>query len=226
MSTYPDLTKMELREMDIIIDSIHTNPTSPKSLSYREQFFVPKQKLAKVRYFFSVVKCQLTDKELEVVRSIIIKPNSSEWSVISRIIRFQQQLSEEQVMEWFEAITPLNRNAVALTIITDSRVKDVDYKVNLAKNLLKHVNHRRPLLLNMDIHLVDGFEWWDKIFDLVIETINGDDGEVSDNLISIWKVTKNLGEYALKKKAISLKLYQRTGDERYLPSAAKDIFMF
>ncbi len=225
MSSYPGLTKIELKEMDIIVDSIRNNPTSPKSLGYREQFFIRKQKIAKIRYFFAAVTAQLTPAELDVVKSIIVKPKSSEWSVISRIIQFQNHLTGEQVLEWFECITPANRLSVAISVISDTRFKDVDYKLSLAKDMLKHVNYRRPLLLKLDNLLVDGYEWWDKIFDLVIESIN-DGTELSTDLLRMWSETKNLDSYAGKKNVLSMPLYEKTGKEQYLPKEAKDIFMF
>ena len=58
-----------------------------KALNFRKEFFNPKQKLSFIRWWFDKFPIiQLTKNELDVIKKIIVKPKSTEWTIVKDII--------------------------------------------------------------------------------------------------------------------------------------------
>lgn len=225
---YPGLNKKELSELQLLTGQIFSHPNGDIAKKLRQSFFHPKQKIVKIRYWFDKIpQVTLNNDELKIIRKIVVKPKSTEWSVIKNIIKFQQQLTGDEVVEWFKELKPSERNPVSIYFIMDKRVKDVDFKVELVKELLDHYNYQRPIIQTLDDELsldYDGF--WEKVFYLVVGMINENDTR-SKRMAEIWANETNfLNLYALHRDISSFLLYEFTGLEQYLPKVAKDVFLF
>lgn len=228
MSHISGLTKNEASEMSNMINIIVNDTKSTTALNARKELFNPKQKLAKLRFYFDrIPSIKLTDEELDSIKKVIVKPKSAAWSIIKEIIKYQKQLSESQVIEWFEYIQPLDRLAVSMVIIEDSRITDIDYKLNLVKNLLDHVNYRRSVITFLDNNITaNPEELIEKIFWIIMNLINVGNDKSKQIANLIVKETKFCEPFAHKHDVTSIVLYEITKNEQYLPSEAKDIFMF
>ena len=205
---------------------------SETSLKLRRDFFIPNQKLDKLRYFFNnVTTMRLTDDELQNIKQVIVKPKSANWPIIQEIIKYQHHLTSEQIVEWFNCIKEHDRLTVSMSMIENKWVKDDALKLELAAGMLKHINYIRPLIRAVD-NATKGnplelpAKLWDDIFLTIIDAINSGD-TMSSVVAKIYTMeTKSFDSIAKRLGISSLLLYQYTGLDQYLPQEAKDIFMF
>lgn len=232
MSTpYPGLTNKEQLDLNSLIFMLRTNENSEEAKKARTAFFVKGQKLAKMRYLlrylFTNTHITLTDDELDVIRSVAIKPKSSSASIIEIIIRTQFQLSGEEVLEWFSHVNKQDYATVTITILEDDRVTDEKFKLDLSLLMLNHFNHARTIILAVDKNIdKSDNSIWSKIFYLIVDEINKE-SKISDRLSTIWaSESRNLNNYARKQSVKSSIMYVKTKHEFYLPTEAQDIFLF
>ncbi len=203
---------------------------SDKALNFRKEFFNPKQKLSFIRWWFDKFKfptIQLTKNELDVIKKIIVKPKSTEWTIVKDIINFQENLSSDEIDEWFKTIKPNDIRSVSLTYITNTKSTNIDYKVELFENLLNHINYigSAIFLLNRKI-TSNNADIYDKLFYKTVDYINNNN--VNSVLVAEhWsRDGKFLNLYAMHRDIVSKLLYEKTGLNQYLSTAAKDIFLF
>lgn len=195
---------------------------------FRKEFFNPKQKLSHIRWWFDRLPGKpLTDEELSIIKKIIVKPKSTQWTIVRDIMKYQKQLSGDQIKEWFETVRPLDRRSVSMTFIMDKRVTDIPYKMELVVALLKHVNYIKGVIEVLDRELgsdTDGI--YPAMFTTVVDFINGDNA--NSELVADWWASEStfLDLYAMHRDIVSQHLYEKTGKEQYLPQTAKDVFLF
>lgn len=201
---------------------------SDKALNFRKEFFNPRQKLSIIRWWFDKFPTiQLTKNELDVIKKIIVKPKSTECTIVKDIINFQENLSSDEIDEWFKTIKPNDIRSVSLTYITKTKSTNIDYKVELFENLLNHINYigSAIFLLNRKI-TSNNADIYDKLFYKTVDYINNNN--VNSALVAEhWsKDGKFLNLYAMHRDIVSKLLYEKTGLNQYLSKAAKDIFLF
>lgn len=201
---------------------------SDKALNFRKKFFNPKQKLSFIRWWFDKFPTiQLTKNELDVIKKIIVKPKSTEWTIVKDIINFQENLSGDEIDEWFKTIRPNDIRAVSFTYITNTKTTNIDYKMELFENLLNHINYigSAIFLLNRKI-TSNNADIYDKLFYKTVDYINNNN--VNSALVAEhWsRDGKFLNLYAMHRDIVSKLLYEKTGLNQYLSTAAKDIFLF
>lgn len=225
----PGLTQKEITDLNSLFETLKENPNSTESLKVRSNFFVPGQKIAYLRYFFNRLPyLKLTDGELSVIRRVIVKPKSAEWSIIKEIIKYQTQLNESQILEWFNYIPELSRLPVAMSIISNNRVYDNDFKLKLVRDMMNHINYMKDVIMYLDteIQYEPNLPFYKSVADVILEYINRSDS-ISLHVAKLWtQYSKNLDGYAKNQQLTSPLLYQLTRLEQYLPTTAKDIFIF
>lgn len=192
----------------------------------RKDVFVPKQKLSVIRTWFKIVpNVKLTDTELDITKKIIVKPKSSEWSIILTILRFQTQMSNESVLLWYKSIRPMDMVIGARQCIEDKRVIDTDYKIVLFKEMLNHYNYQLDAIKLLDKEIARE-SLWTELLKVLVDTINEND-ERSNRLVNHWvKNTINLTIFAISNNLKSPLLYSVTGNEKFLSQQVKDVFLF
>ena len=201
---------------------------SDKALNFRKEFFNPKQKLSIIRWWFKKFPTiQLTKNELDVIKKIIVKPKSTEWTIVKDIINFQENLSSDEIDEWFKTIRPNDIRAVSLEYISNTKSTNIDYKIELFENLLNHINYigSAIFLLNRKI-TSNNADIYNKLFYKTVDYINNNN--VNSVLVAEhWsRDGKFLNLYAMHRDIVSKLLYEKTGLNQYLSKAAKDIFLF
>lgn len=202
---------------------------SDKALNFRKEFFNPKQKLSIIRWWFDKFPTiQLTKNELDVIKKIIVKPKSTEWTIVKDIINFQGNLSGDEIDEWFKTIRPNDIRAVSLTYITNTKTTNIDYKMELFENLLNHINYigSAIFLLNQKLTNSHSDDLYKALFYKTVDYINNNN--VNSALVAEhWsRDGKFLNLYAMHRDIVSKLLYEKTGLNQYLSKAAKDIFLF
>jgi len=222
---YPGLNNKEVIELSKQMIEINAKPNSEKSSEYRKEIFFGKKKLARIRYFFNTVKAtvKLTTEELN-----IIKKQYREWTIIHHIIKFQQQLSGKEIIELYELIPDLEKTPLTLTLIKDNKVPN-EYKKELTIQMMENQNYhfQKDFLYVLDAKLLQPTTFWKEVLIDVMDNINNE-AKNSNNLVNvdIWKGNNCLKMWCVKLNLSSLKLYNITQDESYLPNEAKDIFLF
>ena len=236
MSNY-GLTRAELNEMDRIINMIlshQTNVTDTVDSTKRKdevrartkgKVIFPKQKLAKIRYYFdSLPREQLTNEELEIIKSIVVKPKSTEWNIVRLIITSQKSLSDDDKLKWFNYIQPSNRNAVYSTVI--GSIQNEDFRFEAFKGMLTHANY-----------IGVAFDWIDRlpgiteelkkrVMNHIFDLLDKND-TFSKDLVRIWSMKSDYMERHMQcVDRYSILLYNEFKEDIYLPKAAKDIFIF
>lgn len=201
---------------------------SDKALNFRKEFFNPKQKLSFIRWWFDKFPTiQLTKNELDVIKKIIVKPKSTEWTIVKDIINFQENLSGDEIDEWFKTIRPNDIRAVSLTYITNTKTTNIDYKMELFENLLNHINYTGSVIFLLNRKITsNNADIYDKLFYKTVDYINNNN--VNSALVAEhWsRDGKFLNLYAMHRDIVSKLLYEKTGLNQYLSKAAKDIFLF
>lgn len=228
MEKFPGMDKTDLLLCKEIIKILSNEPTSERAMQKRKDFFHPKQKLACIRYFFNnLPQLILTDDELSNIKRIIVKPKSSEWSIIGKIIKYQTPLDEQQLVEWFNCVQPLDRRSIAMVVIGNYKISNIGLKLQLVKEMMEHVNYIKPVIDFVDAGVqYEDIPLYKSIVEIVLEYINKDD-EYSKVALKQWVLYgKHLNKYAEKYQMVSMSLYRETGLEHYLPKEAKDIFVF
>ena len=201
---------------------------SDKALNFRKEFFNPKQKLSFIRWWFDKFPTiQLTKNELDVIKKIIVKPKSTEWTIVKDIINFQENLSGDEIDEWFKTIRPNDIRVVSLAYISNTKSTNIDYKIELFENLLNHINYigSAIFLLNRKI-TSNNADIYNKLFYKTVDYINNNN--VNSVLVAEhWsRDGKFLNLYAMHRDIVSKLLYEKTGLNQYLSTAAKDTFLF
>ncbi len=201
---------------------------SDKALNFRKEFFNPKQKLSFIRWWFDKFSTiQLTKNELDVIKKIIVKPRSTEWTIVKDIINFQENLSSDEIDEWFKTIKPNDIRSVSLTYITNTKTTNIDYKMELFENLLNHINYTGSVIFLLNRKITsNNADIYDKLFYKTVDYINNNN--VNSALVAEhWsRDGKFLNLYAMHRDIVSKLLYEKTGLEQYLSKAAKDTFLF
>ena len=201
---------------------------SDKALNFRKEFFNPRQKLSIIRWWFDKFPAiQLTKNELDVIKKIIVKPKSTEWTIVKDIINFQENLSGDEIDEWFKTIRPNDIRAVSLTYITNTKTTNIDYKMELFENLLNHINYTGSVIFLLNRKITsNNADIYDKLFYKTVDYINNNN--VNSALVAEhWsRDGKFLNLYAMHRDIVSKLLYEKTGLNQYLSTAAKDIFLF
>ncbi len=201
---------------------------SDKALNFRKEFFNPKQKLSFIRWWFDKFSTiQLTKNELDVIKKIIVKPRSTEWTIVKDIINFQENLSSDEIDEWFKTIKPNDIRSVSLTYITNTKTTNIDYKMELFENLLNHINYTGSVIFLLNRKITsNNADIYDKLFYKTVDYINNNN--VNSALVAEhWsRDGKFLNLYAMHRDIVSKLLYEKTGLNQYLSTAAKDIFLF
>lgn len=201
---------------------------SDKALNFRKEFFNPKQKLSFIRWWFDKFSTiQLTKNELDVIKKIIVKPRSTEWTIVKDIINFQENLSSDEIDEWFKTIKPNDIRSVSLTYITNTKTTNIDYKMELFENLLNHINYTGSVIFLLNRKITsNNADIYDKLFYKTVDYINNNN--VNSVLVAEhWsRDGKFLNLYAMHRDIVSKLLYEKTGLNQYLSTAAKDIFLF
>lgn len=201
---------------------------SDKALNFRKEFFNPRQKLSIIRWWFDKFPAiQLTKNELDVIKKIIVKPKSTEWTIVKDIINFQENLSGDEIDEWFKTIRPNDIRAVSLTYITNTKTTNIDYKMELFENLLNHINYTGSVIFLLNRKITsNNADIYDKLFYKTVDYINNNN--VNSALVAEhWsRDGKFLNLYAMHRDIVSKLLYEKTGLNQYLSTTAKDIFLF
>ncbi len=201
---------------------------SDKALNFRKEFFNPKQKLSFIRWWFDKFSTiQLTKNELDVIKKIIVKPRSTEWTIVKDIINFQENLSSDEIDEWFKTIKPNDIRSVSLTYITNTKTTNIDYKMELFENLLNHINYTGSVIFLLNRKITsNNADIYDKLFYKTVDYINNNN--VNSALVAEhWsRDGKFLNLYAMHRDIVSKLLYEKTGLNQYLSTAAKDTFLF
>ena len=201
---------------------------SDKALNFRKEFFNPKQKLSFIRWWFDKFPTiQLTKNELDVIKKIIVKPRSTEWTIVKDIINFQENLSSDEIDEWFKTIKPNDIRSVSLTYITNTKTTNIDYKMELFENLLNHINYTGSVIFLLNRKITsNNADIYDKLFYKTVDYINNNN--VNSALVAEhWsRDGKFLNLYAMHRDIVSKLLYEKTGLNQYLSTAAKDTFLF
>ena len=154
------LSKDEIKQLDLMFGELKKDSMSETSLKVRRDFFIPNQKLDKLRYFFNnVTTMRLTDDELQNIKQVIVKPKSANWPIIQEIIKYQHHLTSEQIVEWFNCIKGHDRLTVSMSMIENTWVKDDALKLELVAGMLKHINYIRPLIRTVDSATKGGILW-------------------------------------------------------------------
>lgn len=213
------------------IQSIRASQDSVEAMNVRKAVFVPKQRIAVLRTWFKFLnEVILTDEELKIVKSIIVKPKSTEVEIVGTIIRWQLQLKNNELIDWFNQVKPKDQKDVAMQIIIDKRVTDENIKMKLFKDFLKHRYYQYQTIDLLERFIAEASlgNMWDQLFDYIVDVINnGDDRELSERLANYWhKRSKLLNTYASKKDIISPLLYELTKRDHFLSQAAIDTFLF
>ena len=202
---------------------------SDKALNFRKEFFNPKQKLSFIRWWFDKFSTiQLTKNELDVIKKIIVKPKSTEWTIVKDIINFQENLSGDEIDEWFKTIRPNDIRVVSLAYISNTKSTNIDYKIELFENLLNHINYINSAIVLLNLKLTNSHsdELYKSLFYKVVDYINTNNTN-SALVAEHWaKEGQFLNLYAYHRDIVSKLLYEKTGLEQYLSKAAKDTFLF
>lgn len=176
----------------------------------RMMIFIPKQKISVIRRWFALLATvKLTDDELKIIKKIIVKPKSSEWSIISKIVEYQYQLSGDQIVEWFSYIKPYDKLPVSTKFIKNEKVNNDELKIELFKNMLDHYNYQTNTIDILDEEMGKG-PLWSKLLKILIDTINEND-ERSKRLAQYWvDNTLHLDIHTREEKLFSPLLYELT----------------
>ena len=199
----------------------------------RKHVFVANQKLFVIRKWFDLLyHIPLTDKELEIMKKIVIKPNSTNWDILSTIIKEQKNMSGEKIKEWFDSIKSLStgdRAYIFFYVIRLKKIEDEELKTKLFKDLLYDFVFQKDALMFIDGELTSPLisnSLCEKLFNSLVEVIQ-EGGEISEKLLFYWVNLETIfDKYAKEKEIRSMLLYNKTGLDQYLPQDVQDIFLF
>lgn len=197
----------------------------------RSHVFIPKQKIGVIRAWFdNFHKIELTQKELDILKKIIVKPKSSNWSIISILISNQKQWDEDELLKWFNYINETDQHSVSEKIITDTRIKSSSFKIKMFKKLIDdfNPNFQKSAMRLLNDSLKNGQRgFWEDCFDYMMKKINSEDNSITRELGRFWNDNLNyLTTYAEHRKAVSFIMYEATKREFFLPEVAIDTFLF
>jgi len=193
----------------------------------RKEIFVKNQKISVLKKWFNIFwEVELTKEELAILKSIIVKPKSTKWELVFKIIVHQKQLSQQQIEEWFSYIKPYDRLPLAFDLIKAPQLKNDNFKIALFKELLIHKEYMPRVIQAIDMSLMlESSYIWEQYFNVLVDYIN-DNNDLSKKIIFYWKKTVQLDTFAKEKNVSSTVLYNETKKDQYLPQEAKDIFFF
>lgn len=199
-------------------------------LFIRKHLFVPKQKIKAIRKWFILFPyITLTDSELKVVKSIVVKPKKTYWDILTTIMLEQKQMTGKQISTWFKDINIRSngdRSLVFISVIKDRRVTDDNLKINLFKELLGYENYYIEALDMLDDEIVYDEPIWEKLLVTLVDIINE---ESTDSVLfaKYWsKHTMHFDLISKKMNFVSPLLFKYTGLNQYLPKEARDVFIF
>lgn len=192
----------------------------------RKEVFVPKQKLGVIRKWFnSFPETELTKKELDIIKSVVITPKESQWGIIYKILIYQPNLSPYEMKQWWNSISVKDKVLISFKLVEDDRINN-DFKLYIMRKLLQSKTHYGVTIHKIDMSLYAGERGiWEKLFYDIIEVIDSKD-DLSEVFIKHWKKSSFLSEFAKEKNITSLVLYEATKQNHYLPQNAQDMFVF
>ncbi len=217
------LKKREKEDFLRVIDTIRAGMSDADKLR-REIFFGPRN-IEKVRLWFNHMPgYQLPKDEREQVRK-----HYKTFEVFSTMIRQQKEIDSTEIMELYNALRKNEQSSLWFTVLQSDKAYDED-RMEILNAILEYNNpnyHRTLIQVIERESTLETTGFWLEALERLVEYINTDNKN-SQLFAEQWggEDTDNLDWIMQDLEISSMLLYQETGNDKFLPADAKEMFLF